>query len=61
MDQLSGPQVYTALDLAQGYHQLLRVEDEDVYKTAFNKTRYGLFEFLVMPFGLSSAPSTFQR
>ena len=51
--------MYTALDLAQGYHQL-RVKDEDVYKTAF-KTQYGLFEFSVMPFGLSSAPSSFQR
>ena len=52
LDQLTGSQVYTALDVAQGYHQLLRVKDEDVYKTAF-KTQYGLFEFLVMPFGLS--------
>ena len=59
IDQLSGSYVYTALDLAQGYHQL-RVKDDDVYKTAF-KTQYGLYDFLVMPFGLSSAPSSFQK
>ena len=57
-DKLSDSQVYAALDLAQGYHQL-RVKDDDVHKTAF-KTQYGFF-FFVMPFGLSSAPSTFQR
>ena len=59
LDQLTGSSVYTALDLAQGYHQV-RVKEDDIYKTAF-KTQYGLFDFLVMPFGLSSAPSTFQR
>ena len=50
LDMLSGATVYSALDLALGYHQL-RIKNDDVQKTSF-KCQFGQFEFLVMPFGL---------
>lgn len=56
-DVLSGSKWFSRCDLAQGYHQM-RVADEDVQKTAF-RTRYGHFEFTVLPFGLTNAPSAF--
>ena len=57
LEQLQGSKVFSKLDLRSGYHQV-RVEDNSIKYTAFT-TRYGTFEWLVMPFGLCDAPSTF--
>ena len=56
-DQLRGVRVYSKIDLHTSYHQL-RVRETDIPKTMF-RTRYGHFEFTMMPFRLTNAPTTF--
>ena len=56
-DQLRGARVYSKIDLRTNYHQL-RVREADIPTTVF-RTRYGHFEFIIMSFRLTNAPTTF--
>jgi hypothetical protein len=58
-DQLASAKVFFNVDIHLGYHQI-KIRLEDIPKTAFS-TRYGLYEYLVMSFGLSNAPAHFMH